>query len=734
RLDGETPADPARPASRGQIVVLDAARAGRPEGVRRIAYDGTDLPPRPADFKESEITTRDVHRGDYTHFLRKEIAEAPESIRKTLRGRLVEEEGGLAVRLGEESLPGDLRRRLADGSIRRLVVVGQGTAAVAGSGVALSLRTALAASPVAVEVMPATELSGFHLRDDMGDTLVVAISQSGTTTDTNRTVDLVRARGGAVVGIVNRRQSDLTERVDGVLYTSDGRDVEMSVASTKAFYSQIAAGILLAEAIAHVCGQGDAARRAALLRSLRELPRAMAGILGREEAIARIAAAAAPPRRHWAVVGNGANRIAAEEIRIKLSELCYKSIACDATEDKKHIDLSSEPFILVCAAGLRGSTAGDVAKEVAIYAAHNACPVVIATEGGERFPAAAATIPVPEMHPDLAFIGSTMAGHLFGYHAALAIDRLARPLREARAAIEVGTLRRAPGADARDALRPLLVEPFARYSTGLRQGRYDGTLEPRTAAQLSLLFRYASRSLPLDDFGADFGRPGTPDTAVDELTQVLTRGIEELTRPIDAIKHQAKTVTVGISRADEALLGVPLVRAVFEAGAPREGFAWRDLRLLQVLDPAIEECQGHTLYSIERGDGHERVRVVGRGGVAAGMTSRTDRDPRLRGTKHTVAVERRVLVAVGRKDRRPILLVPEVREGLCTGIVLLHVRFRDPLDAQTARAVLTGYRNRYSLIVDAVNETDTEWSDAALERLPILDLLTRPVLVLADQL
>ena len=79
----------------------------------------------------------------------------------------------------------------------------------------------------------------------MTDTFVVAISQSGTTTDTNRTVDLIRARGGAVVSIVNRRDSELTKKSDGVLYTSDGRDIEMSVASTKAFYSQIAAGFLL---------------------------------------------------------------------------------------------------------------------------------------------------------------------------------------------------------------------------------------------------------------------------------------------------------------------------------------------------------------------------------------------------------------------------------------------------------------------------------------------------------
>src|SRR5204863_4748660 len=105
------------------------------------------------------------------------------------------------------------------------------------------------------------------------------------------------------------------------------------------------------------------------------------------------------------------NRIAAQELRIKLSELCYKSIACDATEDKKHIDLSSEPLILVCATGLAPATAGDVAKEVAIYRAHKAAPIVIATEG-TTFPAALETITVPAIHAELAFVLSAVVGHM----------------------------------------------------------------------------------------------------------------------------------------------------------------------------------------------------------------------------------------------------------------------------------------------------------------------------------
>ena len=135
-----------------------------------------------------------------------------------------------------------------------MIAIGQGTAHVAGLSLVAALRPMTAGTDLRIEAALATELSGFGLRPDMHDTLVVAISQSGTTTDTNRTVDMARASGARVIAIVNRRNSDLIDRSDGVLYTSDGRDVEMSVASTKALYSQLAAGFLLAPRIAEIVG------------------------------------------------------------------------------------------------------------------------------------------------------------------------------------------------------------------------------------------------------------------------------------------------------------------------------------------------------------------------------------------------------------------------------------------------------------------------------------------------
>ncbi|HVR30302.1 MAG TPA: SIS domain-containing protein [Thermoanaerobaculia bacterium] len=748
RMDGETPGNPDNPtASRGQIVVLDRRRAGSLEGIRRLAYDGTDLPVRGAELLRAEVTTRDIHRGDHPHFLLKEIRQAPESFRKTLRGKIWSleagagggrpagigagrEQGRLRVRLADETLPAELRSRLRSGAIRRVIVIGQGTAAVAGQAVADAIAHVLPEDRVTVRAMPATELSGFHLRPDMRDTLIVAISQSGTTTDTNRTVDLARGRGATVVAVVNRRGSDLVSKADGILFTSDGRDIEMSVASTKAFYSQIAAGFLLALALGQaVTGDELDEEGERLLEGLRELPAAMETVLAGRAAIAEAASRLAPKRRYWAVVGNGINRVAAAEIRIKLSELCYKSIACDATEDKKHIDLSSEPLILVCAAALQGSTLADVAKEVAIYRAHKAAPVVIATAGAAGFEGVEAVLEVPPCHPRLAFVLATMVGHLFGYEAAIAIDRLALPLRELRGEIERLVQAARPGENLLDTLRPRAAAATRRFLAGLADGRYDGQLEASTAVRLTSLVRFVSGTTPLESYAAEHGRSGTPGAVIEDLTLALTRAIEELTRPVDAIKHQAKTVTVGISRTDEALLVVPLVRAALQSGVARDLLTYRDLRALAGLDAAVEAVRGFTRYRILQGENGEPgwIGVAAQEGIARDIPSRTSDNHELRGTKHQVVRERQLLVARGRSDGRTVIFIPEIDKTSVVGLLLLHVRFHDFATPAAMRGVLDAYRTRYTTLRDAVMETEPEFDEEILGRVPVADLLTFPI-------
>ncbi len=739
RMDGETPGNPENPnASRGQIVELDANLAGSIEGILRRSYDGTDLPVTDDDIGVAQITTRDIDRGDNPHYLMKEIGEAPTSFRKTLRGKVIESDDGPRVSLGPAVIPVDLRADISAGRVRRVLVIGQGTAAVAGQSLAAALDALIPDAKIEAESVLATELSGFQLRSDMTDTLIVAVSQSGTTTDTNRTVDIVRNRGAKVIAIVNRRGSDLTDRADGVLYTSDGRDVEMSVASTKAFYSQIAAGLLLAVAIAdEVLGEQGVDDRRALVREITNMPSAMETVISRRDIIGEAARQFAPSRRYWALVGNGPNRIAAQEVRIKLSELCYKSIAADSTEDKKHIDLSSEPLILVCAAGLTGSTADDVAKEVAIFRAHKAAPIVIADDDQDRFNSALAVLAVPAVDPRLGFVLSAMAGHLFGYEVALAIDAQAMPLREARSAIEqAASSSSLNGEQALESVRPVLERAGAAFFDGVRTGSLNGHLEASTAVRIASLLRFALGSTAFEAYQIEYGKVGTPAVVLDDLASALTIGIEELTRPIDAIKHQAKTVTVGISRSDETLLEIPLARAALDAGAPRDRLSYASLRTLADLDPAVAEVLGYTRYRIE-GLGTDAetptVFVVDRGGISRNIPSRADRSPSLKGTKHQVALERRVFVARGRSDDRTVVIIPEVKDSVTTGLTLLQVRFSDELSTAGARGVLQGYRNRYSAVRDAVTETEPTFREDLLAAQSVSDLLTLPINDLADR-
>ena len=214
----------------------------------------------------------------------------------------------------------------------------------------------------------------------------------------------------------------------------------------------------------------------------------------------------------------------------------------------------------------------------------------------------------------------------------------------------------------------------------------------------------------------------------------LTEGIEELTRPVDAIKHQAKTVTVGISRSDETLLQVALVGDVLEAGAPRDRLSYATLRSLAELSPAVVDVVGFTRYRVENGEHDDATAVViDRGGVSLNLTSRTERDPRLRGTKHLVAREHELMVARGRGDGRTVLIVPETKDGQTTGLTLLHLRLVDRLPAATARAVLSGYRRRYQALRDAVTETEDHFRDDLLAEQDVLDLLCDPILDLADR-
>jgi glucosamine--fructose-6-phosphate aminotransferase (isomerizing) len=262
---------------------------------------------------------------------------------------------------------------------------------------------------------------------------------------------------------------------------------------------------------------------------------------------------------------------------------------------------------------------------------------------------------------------------------------------------------------------------------------------------MTSLLRYATGALPVEGYEAEMGKVGTPSAIASDLIAALGTAIDELTRPVDAIKHQAKTVTVGISRSEGELLRAKLVAETLSAGANVESLGYRALRTLAALGPAVEEVVGYTRYVVETpavpvpagavGGGGAlegaTISLVDRGGIAMSIPSRTSTDNALRGTKHRAAEKREVTVFEGLHDGRTGVIIPEVKDGQVTGITLLHAHFAQLLSPDEAKSVLQAYQGRYAALVDAVTEAQPGFDDLVLGRVPMIELLTQPVVVLA---
>ena len=753
KLNGEKVVEGKAGPTQGQIFLLDQTSPGGLAGIRAQYYDGTPIALSAEDIQHTQITSRDIDRQNFPHYFLKEISEAPRSVARTVQNRwkIDKKTGHYTVALGPDAFPPRIATALADDQIRRIYFIGQGTAGVAAQAGADILNYYLNEPALKISAQKASELSGFQIGADaetesMRDTLVIAISQSGTTTDTNRTVDMVKARGAYTMAIVNRRDSDITFKVDGVVYTSSGRDIEMSVASTKAFYAQIVAAALVGLQIASIKGRRTPAFITEEIKTLLLLPESMRSVLGLSDKIRQSAQRLAPGKTYWAAVGSGPNKAAADEIRIKLSELCYKTISSDYVEDKKHIDLSSEPLVIVCAAGTPPTVMGDIVKDTAIFRAHKATPVVIVDEGDHRFDSYAEDVfHVPGLPAHLAPIVNTLAGHLWGYHAALAINECSSFLHHFREEIQhtIDQFAR----DGLDVYEVVLENSFrekvAGFYSQFRQRQIARALPTviNHAADLLLLLKYLAGRLPVSDFELDFGKKGTALNMLDSLFTFLGESINSMSRPVDAIKHQAKTVTVGTSRISEKTEGV-----LFEALAAHQiGNAQlinRNIMVLKNLQGVVGEIKGSILYEIDRlnvlGEPTDEttISILRKEGILKTLPSRVETDHTLKGTKRIIVAQGNVYIGKGRKDDRSIIVIPAfsadpAAAGRIGLLLLLNIGFLDQIPLPAKIKALGG---KYEHIKNIVQENSLPWQDDHLEKIPVDELFGRSAEKIGEQI
>ncbi|MCK5313217.1 MAG: SIS domain-containing protein, partial [Desulfobacteraceae bacterium] len=698
----------------------------------------------------------------FPHYFLKEISESPGSVEKTLENKWKtinnqrDNSNLYKIVLNTSIMPESLLKAFKAKKIKKISFIGQGTAGIAAQGCADLLKYYLEGLDIEIKALKSSELSGFAIPDQtskiiMQHELVIGISQSGTTTDTNRAIDMVKACGAHTLCIVNRRDSDITFKTDGVLYTSSGRDIEMSVASTKAFYSQITAGAILGLYIATICKTRSNQFITEEINELSTLPAKMKQILAMKDEIKESAFNLAVTKDSWAVVGSGSNKTSADEIRIKLSELCYKTISSDFTEDKKHIDLSAEPLIIICAAGTRENVLADIIKDTAIFNAHKATPVVITEEGEDRFDIYSKSIfKIPKTKEHFAPVLNTLVGHIWGYYAALAINESSSFLYSSKLEIEeVFDEYLNKGNDMYEVLlekkfREKMTQFYYEFSKKRKENKFPTIMGLNTVTNITLLSKYLSGRLPVSDFEVDFQIKGTPANMIDAFFKYLGKAINIMARPVDAIKHQAKTVTVGTSRIVEKFEGI-VFDELANQGITIAQITNKNVVVLKNIQKVLSTIKGSLLYKISGLDllggptQNTKIEVVSKQGSIKNATSRVESDSRLKGTKNIIVREGNVYLGKGRKDGREILVIPVLSSSSATlntteYILSLEINFKNDSEVTLLKKI-KGLGGKFTRIKDLVLESaNIKWDDKLLNLVTVEELFGDPAEITAESI
>ncbi|MGH6728862.1 MAG: glutamine--fructose-6-phosphate transaminase (isomerizing), partial [Sphingomicrobium sp.] len=365
-------------------------------------YDRDNAPVERA-IVESGAASAAIEKGNYAHFMQKEIFEQPVVVADTLHSYIRPFEGTVALPVAEAELE----------KVDRLTIVACGTSYYAGLVAKYWVEQF---ARVAVDIDVASE---FRYRDPVlaPGGLALFISQSGETADTLAALRHARDEGQRIAVVVNVPTSSMAREADLLLPTHAGPEV--GVASTKAFACQLAVLAAFAANLARAKGRLTAAEEKDIVEHLQEAPAAINAALGHDEDIAAMAHLIAPAR-DVLYLGRGADFPMAMEGALKLKEISYIHAEGLPAAEMKHgpIALIDEnmPVVFVCT---RDSAYDKVMSNMSEVRARKGRIIAIATEGDHEVAERADhVLYVPQTDPCLQPILHVVPLQLLAYHIA----------------------------------------------------------------------------------------------------------------------------------------------------------------------------------------------------------------------------------------------------------------------------------------------------------------------------
>jgi len=373
-------------------------------GARFTGLDGRPI------HKEAHTIPWDPVRaakGEYRHFMQKEIYEQAETIGHAISDRINFGQG--RVELEELNLTAEQARQ-----IDKVVIVACGTSAYAGL-VGKFLIEALARIPVEVDYG-----SEFRYRDPLigGQTAVLAITQSGETVDTLAAMEEARSKGARLWSIVNVIGSQAARLADGVIYMHAGP--EIGVASTKAFTTSLVDLYLLGLYLGQARGTIGPERMEGLLDALLALPALAGRVLANGHEYDELAGLFFK-REHFLYLGRGINYPIALEGALKLKEISYIHAEGYPAGEMKHGPIALiDDKMPVVAIAVRDGVYDKMISQIEQVKARDGTVIAVATEGDQAICSKADhVIYVPDTSPLLTPVLTVLPLQLFAYHMAV---------------------------------------------------------------------------------------------------------------------------------------------------------------------------------------------------------------------------------------------------------------------------------------------------------------------------
>lgn len=389
-----------------QMVFLESRQMARisREGYQVMELNGRSLTPEITQIAWDPVSAA---KGEFKHFMQKEIFEQPQALIDTVRGRVDFEKG--SVHLPEMNLTPELAQK-----VQKLIIIACGTSYYSGLAGKFMFES-IARLPT--EVAYASEFRYYDPIVDEG-TAVLALTQSGETADTLAACELAKEKGATLWAIVNAVGSQATRISHGYIPMQAGP--EIGVASTKAFTTSLVDQYLLACALGDLRGVVTPERMRQLVDDLAGLPNLAGQALDGNEAIEALAGQFFKAK-NFLYLGRGINYAVAREGALKLKEISYIHAEGYPAGEMKHgpIALIDETMPVVCLA-TQDHLYDKMISQIQQAKARNGVVLAVATEGDEAIRGEADhVLYVPPTPPLLSPVVNTIPLQLFAYHVAV---------------------------------------------------------------------------------------------------------------------------------------------------------------------------------------------------------------------------------------------------------------------------------------------------------------------------